>query len=388
MGRGQPFGNVQLNIRINDCLWVRSPNVEEQQVFRPILRALDKRGAKVWKLADASEESVRGFRERVSKGDEHLILHGLLARELEALRPMLEARGNYSIILIDWWNNPFWAIHHATFQIFHNYNGIAVRTGRARFLEDAQPPWFQWPELNVRYHWMGALMRLPSIVAGPFLDLPKARQRREPVDARRLLYFPFPIAAEDVPLQQESPKYDFTNLGATMGAWIIRDAYASARLNFANLYCDRKRLIDLIVQFDGKPFAVYDRRRNYSFLPWPEVLTIIRQSRFALCTGGLQRASIPKFLEYVCLGTPIIGATLPFEYPWLDECVFPVDAMRITPGELKPKLDEALEAYPRLRANCLAAREKLLALYDAEHLLQLLQDQIDGQPMPKGYLKQ
>jgi hypothetical protein len=176
-------------------------------------------------------------------------------------------------------------------------------------------------------------------------------------------------------------------MGATMGLWFVRDAYASAWLNFANLYCDRQRLIDLIVRFDGRPFKVFDRRRNSSFLPWEELNRIIRQTRFIMCTGGLHQNSVPKFLEYACLGVPMIGSMLPFEFPWLDSCLFPVDAMKITPAELKLKLQEALDLYPKLRANCLAMRENLFKLYDAERLLDLLQEQIDGRPMPPGYLK-
>jgi hypothetical protein len=167
----------------------------------------------------------------------------------------------------------------------------------------------------------------------------------------------------------------------------VRDAYASAWLNFANLYCDRQRLIDLIVRFDGRPFKVFDRRRNYSFLPWEELNRIIRQSRFAVCTGGLHQNSVPKFLEYTCLGVPMIGTALPFEFPWIDQCLFAVDAMKISAAELKLKLAQALELQPKLRDNCLALRDTLLNLYHPQTLLDLLQDQFDGKPIPAGYLK-
>jgi hypothetical protein len=176
-------------------------------------------------------------------------------------------------------------------------------------------------------------------------------------------------------------------MGATNGPWLMRDAYAPASLNFANLYCDRQRLIDLIGQFDGRPFKVYDRRRNYSFLPWEELNRIIRQSRFVVCTGGLHQNSVPKFLEYACLGIPMIGTGLPWEFPWLDQCLFTVDAMKITPAELKLKLAEALEQQPKLRNNCLAVRETLLKMYHPQTLLDMLQEQMDGNPIRPGYLK-
>jgi hypothetical protein len=131
---------------------------------------------------------------------------------------------------------------------------------------------------------------------------------------------------------------------------------------------------------------VYDRRKTKAWVPWDELTRIIRQSRFVVCTGGLQNNSVPKFLEYTCLGVPMIGTMLPFEYPWLERCLVPVKPMSITPEELKPKLVEALEKYPTLRQNCLAMRDTLLRRYHPETLLDLLQAQIEGKPVPEGYL--
>ena len=376
-------------IDLQDCLWVRSPNVEQQHVFAPIVRALDQRAARVWSLKDCSAASLDALRERVWKGDEHVILHGLLARELDLLRPIFETRKNFSVVLIDWWNSAYWFTQHATFQIFHNYNGVTVRTGRDAFLGPDRPPLFAWPQNLIPYQIMSSLLRPAAMLSAPVLAARKAWQRaHETVDAKRLLYFPFPIDAADVPLQKVSPRFDFTNMGAILGQWIMRDAHAPASLNFANLYADRRRLTDLISQFSGKPFAVYDRwRGKYQYLPWEGVCRLIQESRFAVCTGGLHRASIPKFLEYVCLGTPIIGSGLPFEYPWLDRCLFSVDTMNITASALRPKLDEAISQHARLQENCLSLRDTLLAQYHASHLLDVLQEQMDGKPMPAGYLK-
>ena len=345
-------------------------------------------GAAVGRLDNLSPGSLAQLRQRIWNTDQHVILHGLLARELNALRPIFERRKNFSVLPIDWWNCPSWFSRNATFYIFYNYSGIAVRTRRAPFLGKDRPPVFFYPKPLVAYGIQAALLRPPAWLAAPVIDLFKKWQRRsDSVDASRLLYFPFAITAEQVPLKTEPPQYDFTNMGATNGPWLMRDAYAPASLNFANLYCDRQRLIDLIGQFDGRPFKVYDRRRNYSFLPWEELNRIIRQSRFVVCTGGLRQNSVPKFLEYACLGIPMIGTGLPWEFPWLDQCLFTVDAMKITPAELKLKLAEALEQQPKLRNNCLAVRETLLKMYHPQTLLDMLQEQMDGRPIPGGYFE-
>src|SRR5208282_4094982 len=106
-----------------------------------------------------------------------------------------------------------------------------------------------------------------------------------------------------------------------------------------------------------------------------------------IATGGLHQASLPKVLEQICLGTPIIGPELPFEFPWLKDCIFPVDPMRVQASGLKPLLEEAMARHPGLRQNCLAVREKLLGMYSPDRLLDLVQEQIDGKPIPPGYLK-
>lgn len=54
---------------------------------------------------------------------------------------------------------------------------------------------------------------------------------------------------------------------------------------------------------------------------------------------------------------------------------------------MKPVLDEALARYPQLRENCLKWREKLFKLHDIHRLLDMLQAQINGQPIPPEYLK-
>jgi hypothetical protein len=87
------------------------------------------------------------------------------------------------------------------------------------------------------------------------------------------------------------------------------------------------------------------------------------------------------------MGTPMIGRGVPFEGPFLDECLFPVDIMHTTRAQLKPLLHEALERHSVLRENCLRWRDRLFKLHDPHVLLDVLQTQIDGQPIPPGYLK-
>ena len=83
----------------------------------------------------------------------------------------------------------------------------------------------------------------------------------------------------------------------------------------------------------------------------------------------------------------MIGRSVPWEAPWFDDCLFPVDIKHSTPGSIKPVLREALERHSVLRNNCLNWRERLLKMYDPMTLLDMLQDQIDGQPIPPAYLK-
>jgi len=378
---------MTFDIRLDECLWVRSKN-SDQPVFRPLMRSLQQRGVSVARLTVSDPGELARLRERVWKSDQHVIFQGLLPAELHALRPIFERRRNFSVMPVDWWLTPFWFSRHATFNMFHTYNGFAVRSGRAPFVSGTSPPWFLRPQRMIAYELQSALLRPLACLSAPVLDWWKARQRAAAALAdARLAYFPYPIAAEDVPLQEESPRYDFTSMGATMGTWLMRDPFVPATLNFANLYADRQRLINLIGRCHPQPFTVFDRRRNDTWLPWEELNRIIRQSRFMVCTGGLHGNAIPKFLEYACLGVPMIGATLPWELPWLDQCMVSVDPMRISLAELKPRLAEAVAQHPVRRQNCLALRETILKRYHPDTLLDMLQEQIDGRPVRPGYLK-
>src|SRR5262245_43027413 len=113
-----------MRIGLDNCLWVSSPNIQEQHVFGPILRAVERRGVKMWSLDNCSPESLQKFRDRVWKSDDHVIFHGMLPKELHALYPIFKERRNFSVLLVDWWTSPFWFTQNAEYIIFHNYSGV------------------------------------------------------------------------------------------------------------------------------------------------------------------------------------------------------------------------------------------------------------------------
>jgi hypothetical protein len=200
---------------------------------------------------------------------------------------------------------------------------------------------------------------------------------------------PFGIDGNDVPLLPEKIQYDFANTSGTFGIWFMRDPYASFYYTFTNLYHDRRRLVAAIASFENKPFTFYDcRREKHYYVPWKMYLQKTQQSRFVVCSGGLQDTALPKLLEHACMGVPMIGRMAPFEHPWQEEVVFPVDMMRVTRSQLKPLLHESLDRYPIMREKCLNLRERLLKLYDFNAILDLAQAQADGQAIPSVYIKQ
>lgn len=377
-------------IRLNDCLWIQSPSLSEQVLFRPITRALEQRHCRLYSLRlKTDSQSLPRLKQLLWKTDDHVILHGLWPAELRALKPLLARRKNFSVLLVDWWQCPFWFTQHAEYIIFNLYGGIAARTKGARFCNDWKPPLFTLPERLVPYEFVCAALRPAALLAQPFLERHHEKMRiTDEIRPERLIYFPIPVNKEDLAFREESPEYDFCNTGASCGFWVIRDAYVSPKYNFVNLYSDRKRLFDLILKLEGRPYKIFDRRRFRERLPWEVYGKSIRRSRFAISTGGIHEASVPKYIEYACFGTPMIGSTLPYEFPWLDKCLFPIDGLRVTTEELEKKLEEAFELQPKLRQNCLELRDTLLRLYDPVRVFDMAQDQIDGKPIPPGYLRE
>jgi hypothetical protein len=148
--------------------------------------------------------------------------------------------------------------------------------------------------------------------------------------------------------------------------------------------------MDLVRQFDGKPYAIYDwRKLSPAVAPqsWDEYVRIIRESRFVLSTGGLHNSGLPKHLEYACLGTPMIGRQTVYEFPWLEDCMFNTEDLSMSASKMKSLLEQAMDRHPILRENCLNWRDKLLKLHDIHRLLDMLQAQANGEAIPPGYLK-
>ena len=377
---------------LNESVWVRGETIDYgQRNARSENQALRERGARIAMVKSAGDtEGLERLRRELTKSDSHVILARLLAAELRALQPILRERGNFSIVVDDWWSMPHWFLREASYILFRNYNGIAFRLGMAPFLEEGPKlPVVMVPPPPIAPYTMAAtVLRVPALAISPAINLWNHwRRRTEPIEPERYLYFPFPVDGKDAALEKEELKYDFANTGGTCGIWLMRDPRVSFQYSFANLYYDRQRLTDEIATLQGNPFTFYDCRPEPKQLPYPEYARKNRQTRFLISTGGLQNTSVPKYLEYACVGTPMIGRALPFEYPWLDDCLFPLDAMRLRPGELKPLLHQALDRYSVLRDNCLKWRDRLLELYSIHRLLDLVQSQADGKPIPGDYLK-
>jgi hypothetical protein len=166
----------------------------------------------------------------------------------------------------------------------------------------------------------------------------------------------------------------------------MRDPHVSFHYTFANLYYDRELLTNAIARLADQPFKFYDCRHGRQ-LPYDEYVRKNQQTKFLIISGGLQNACVPKFLEYACAGTPMIGTPLPYAHPWQDDCLIPLDLTRLAPAQLKPQLEQALAQYPVLHENCLNLRERLLKDYDVHKLLDVVQAQLDGKPIPAGYLR-
>lgn len=377
-------------ISLNECLWVYGEAIYRGTPnSRSEIDALQPRGAKTFMLkigADVDElERLRRF---IWQSDAHVILTRLHPKEVAAIKPILKDRKNFSVIYDDWWIMPHWFTREADHVVFRKYNGIALRLGKAPWASHSPPSFFNPTFRFSAYLFSAAALRPLALAIAPFVNLANHfRRRTENTDPRRYLYFPYAVIPGDLPLKTVPVKfkYDFANTGNIYGIWFMRDPFAPFEHSFANLYCDRLRLARMIESFQGQPFTFYHNRGN--FYQWEIYVNTTSQSRYVVSTGGLQDTLGPKHLEYACLGTPMIGRGLPFEAPWLDECLFPVDILRTTRDRLKPLLHEALERHAKLRENCLNWRDRLLKLHSPHAILEMLQAQLDGQPIPPGYLK-
>src|SRR5215472_4944194 len=123
---------------LNESVWVRGETIDlGQRNARSENQALRERGARVLMVKSAGDaEGLEQLRRELKKSDAHVILARLLAAELRALQPILRERGNFSIVVDDWWSMPHWFLREASYILFRNYNGIAFRLGMAPFLEE------------------------------------------------------------------------------------------------------------------------------------------------------------------------------------------------------------------------------------------------------------
>ncbi len=375
-------------VKLTDCLWVRGDMIDVARGVASERRTLRELGVKIEALKNhLDQEGLSRLRQIAWKSDDHIVLARLLPAELKVLYPIFKDRRNFSILVHDWWITPYWYTRHARYILYNNYTAIVVRKKLAPFAQFRSVPFLQLPDI---YRWYFSAMlavRLGTLAALPLLESWNWwRRQTEAIRPEQLIFMPYAVREEDVPFQETEIKYDFSSLGGTNGIWYMRDPFASSYFTGANLYADRRRFADLIMACNGDPFQVYDVRTEDRFVPWEEYCQITRQSRFTLATGGWHHSAVPKFLESACLGTPMIGRALPFEFPWLDQCLFPLDPVSTTRHNIRATLDEAQSVYPKLRENCLNLRAQLLRLYSFENLLQMAQAQIDGKPVPGGYL--
>jgi hypothetical protein len=355
------------------------------------MAALKERGARILHFnGPADTQGFEELRRLFRQSDAHVILTWLKPREMMSFYPILRDRKNFSIVVDDWWIYPSWFTRNAEYVINRMYNGVAVKLGLSKFVTES-PQLLTSPVPLAAYTIAASLLRLPALISWPIVDAFRILQNRaQKIRPDRLLYFPFAIVPETLPLNRKEIKYDFALNGSVTGVWLMRDVHASFKYTFANLYYDRARLTDLIASCEGNPYKIYDWRRLPNPRPprsWDDYVQTTLQSRFIISTGGFHNAGLPKFLEYACLGTPMIGRKPLFEYPWLDDCLFEVDVMRLSTGQMKPLLDKVIDHYPTLKENCLKWREKLFQLHNIHALFDMLQAQADGQPIPPEYLR-
>jgi hypothetical protein len=374
-------------ILLNDCIWVYGEKIYSSKLRNALteIDALKQRGLATFMVKDGGDRAnLEELRRLVWQSDRHVILTRLHPPEMSALKPIFLDRKNFSVIYDDWWIMPHWFTREADYVVFRKYNGIAVRLGKANWTNYSPPLFYNpfFPDSRSNYSLVASALRLPMLAVSPAVNLANIyRRHAEDTDPGRYLYFPFSVKAADFPLKAEVRyEQDFVNIWSVAGVFMMRDPFAPFHHTFANLYSDRLEMTRLLLK-TGQ--SLYHSRKY----DWNAYVEVIRQSRYAVATGGLCDKFNPNFLECACLGTPMIGRSLPFDAPWFDDCLFPVDIMNLTPAKAKSVFQEALERQPVLRENCLNWRGRLLEMYDPHTLLDVLQTQIDGQPVPPGYLK-
>ncbi len=364
---------------IHDWLWVTPDPKQSIPPMRALHAALTRRGVET--LICAGSAYAEELWRKVAATGKHVMLDfpGVLPGWFYR---RLAARGNFSMGFCDWWSAPL--VPNADYLIFRHYHAIeAIQRGGCVVLEGPVPI-VSPVETATKWALLNTTLRLACLPLLPFRGALMWRQRRRWRPSKRsLLYLPFCV---DLPETIEPPPiklHDFANLGTTyLYAW-IRNPFFPTHASFINLYEDRRRLVTTLLRHEGNPFRVFDHRRTPVY--GMETLRAATTARYAVATGGLHRASIAKFLEFAAVGVPMIGRRPGREFPLLRDCVFEV-APYAGEEAIKSAYEKALEAYSAYQMAADAVRGPVRALYAPERLLDLLQAQVAGQPVPPEYL--
>src|SRR3974377_1457202 len=95
---------------LNESIWVRGETIDlGQRNARSENQALRERGARILMVKSAQDaEGLEKLQPELTKSYADVIRARLLAAELRARQPILRERGNFSIVVDDWWSMPHW----------------------------------------------------------------------------------------------------------------------------------------------------------------------------------------------------------------------------------------------------------------------------------------
>lgn len=370
-------------VDLNDAVWVMMESHLSFTAYKILLEELTSRKIRVFLY---KPEKYADLENLLLKSDKHFIFQNPLCEKLKNLSGILEKRRNFSILYSDWWAIPLTDFtKYSDYIIFNHFNGIrAIKEGGLNKLS-GPVPLFSLPEKKDFHEILLSFLRIPFLLIIPFIDATR-RTKRKLFDCnkKKLLYFPFAIDAKNQEFQNEEneKKYDFANVGATSFFCRSKNYYVPAKLSYVNLYRDRQKIINEASK--NNEFRVFDCRKNKVY--GQETLKVIKNSKYAISTGGYHQASILKYLEIIACGTPVIGYKIPREFPMLNDAIYEVDVLNLSDKEIHEKLKDALLKYDRYKKNAEQAKKKILEFYNQESLLDLLQRQYDGLNIPEEYV--
>ncbi len=305
----------------------------------------------------------------------HLIFCYLLPHQVKSLFKEVKDRRNFSMIIDDWWDQPFEITILADNLIFRKNHGVMVRRGLLPFMGPDEPPYFTWNPGGL-YAKFASIARVYCSGFHYYGEGFQTVLRKQVAAKQRIFHLPYSSDfAADVPIRELVPKHEFLQTHAIVGIWPMRDPFATERYGFANLYYDRLKLANGVNQWQGS-FSICDNRRDPVRIPYPEYMQRCQQSKFVIATGGLHQAAVPKFMEHIATATPIFGMDIPGEMPWLKDCTFRVNALRLNGGQIRKAMQDAIDDYPRLKQNCENHREKIIREYRFDQLITKLERQV------------